>query len=199
VGLAYKSDTTTRKKIIACSNAGEVRADVNAGGIAGVSDEYSDIIACRNTGDVTAITREAGGIAGNNYSATITACYNTGSVYGGSMAGGVAGRNNVDGSIIACYTTGPVYGGSYVSGVAGYHAGGAGAIIGLCYWLDVSGDDAEGGHGNKFAIDVWPAFGADWAAYAWTGSGDEASGKYWKTIGSWNGVSPVFPKLYWEP
>jgi hypothetical protein len=199
VGLNYKGNVSTIiTKITACSNAGDVGADVNAGGITGLNDQYSDNIACRNTGDVSASTRRAGGIAGlNNNNATITACYNTGSVYSYYQSGGVAGLTSTYSATIACYTTGPVYGNSNVDGVVGARS--VLDNIELCYWLDVPGDNAASGHGSKFAIDAWPAFGVDWVDYEWTGSGDEASGKYWKTVGSWDGVSPVFPKLYWEP
>jgi hypothetical protein len=119
--------------------------------------------------------------------------------------GGVAGHNTIGASITACYNTGAVTSpGSSKGGVLGGLSSGT---ITSCYWLNLSGGGVSQGSGSTandpqskpFSSSDWPDFGADWVDYEWTSSGDETSGKYWKTLGSWNGGSPVFPKLYWEP
>jgi hypothetical protein len=169
------------------------------GGVCGYN--YSTITACYNTGSVTVESRlgigPVGGVCGYN-SSTITACYNTGSVSGNSQVGGVCGYDYSNSTITACYNTGSVSGNSYVGGVCGYNS--SSSII-ACYWKDITGDKADYGIGNNiagtsiFALVAWPTPETHQQWGTGYGSGD---GKYWKSLGSWNGGNPIYPKLWFE-
>ncbi|MDR1863971.1 MAG: hypothetical protein LBR08_00175 [Bacteroidales bacterium] len=46
-----------------------------------------------------------------------------------------------------------------------------------------------------FSASAWPTIGAN----AEWGIGDgSGSGKWWKSLGNWNGGNPVYPKLWFE-
>jgi hypothetical protein len=183
------------------------------GGVAGsVIGGNNAITACYNTCAVLGVAW-AGGVAGyvigdNN---AITACYNTGDVGvpGGNVNGGVVGAN-FRGTLTACYNTGAVSGVTIAGGVMGIFSYGN---ITACYWLNLSGDgslspaSASAGIGPGFAEDITTAFSQDgWPSTlddAEWGTGDgSGSGKYWKTLGGWNGGNygrdSDFPKLWWE-
>jgi hypothetical protein len=197
--------------ITACSNTGAVTANAYyAGGMAGFNTNYGAITACSNTGAVTANANYAGGVAGYNdeLAAAITACSNTGAVTANTdYAGGVAGYSkNSFPAITACYNTGAVTSpGANKGGVLG---GLSGVDTIECYWLDLSafnaaangiGSPTSNNNAEAFAQNVWPG----WSAYRWTQSGDEAAGKYWKSLGLWSssptdGSKSEFPKLYWQ-
>jgi hypothetical protein len=204
--------------ITACSNTGSVSGKDYVGGVCGMSYGAS-ITACSNTGSVSGNSR-VGGVCGysNNSNSYITSCYNTGSVSGKDYVGGVCGYNysSTIGSttyysyIIACYNTGSVSGNSSVGGVCGYNYF-SNTTITACYWQDRSGDNANYGIGyysngygvygptnigtTIFALGAWPTIRTHQQWGIGDGSGD---GKYWKSLGGWNGGNPIYPKLWFE-
>jgi hypothetical protein len=204
--------------IIACSNTGSVSGSSNVGGICGYfnsSSSYSpysssSITACFNTGSVIVTGDYVGGVcgyasAGNRSSISITACYNTNSVSGNFQIGGVCGYAYNSVSITACYNTGSVSGSSGIGGVCGSYSYSSPYYFSItaCYWKNVSGDNADYGIGSSasntnaviFSIVAWPTIATDTQWGTGDGSG---SGKYWKSLGGWNGGNPVYPKLYYE-
>jgi hypothetical protein len=162
-----------------------------------------------------------GGVLGGNYFGSTIACYNTGPVSGsdgGSVpssylgVGGVVGffvSDGNDGEIIACYNTGAI---TILSGIEGYFGGVAGYIEGTGspitaikanYWKTVPvvrgiGYDNYIGYGSEAAKEF---SGSDWPSTVengeW-GTGSGLSGQYWKTLGGWNGGTPIYPKLWYE-
>jgi hypothetical protein len=190
--------------ITACYNAGSVLGTV-AGGVCGQSNGTT-ITACYNTGSVSG-SNGAGGVCGMSQmvggreeydevlSSTITACYNTGSVSGSSEVGGVCGENYRS-TITACYNSGSVEGQSYVGGVCGENDSGT---VTACYWKDVSDDNASYGIGNTASDDGAAKFSSAWPSEsthdAWK---LYSNGGYWKSLGYWDAVTPVYPKLWFE-
>ncbi|MDR2449312.1 MAG: Ig-like domain-containing protein [Prevotellaceae bacterium] len=173
--------------IFACSNNADVNASGNeAAGITSMTyGTNPTIIACRNSGNITNTETYNGGIVGYVYSATtITACYNPGSVTGKSMNGGIVGSG---GAITACYNTGTIT----TNDTGTWNSiGNNGAAN---YTIDLSS-----GHNNNatvFSGAAWPSAAANAEWGVGDGSGD---GAYWKSLGGWNGGSPVYPKLFFE-
>jgi hypothetical protein len=172
------------------------------------------ITACFNKGQVSGdLYVYVGGVAGSNYSmsgqnAFITASYNMGTVIGNGSTGigGVVGKNEIatnSAAVTACYNSGAVTGtGTNIGGVVGEIVNGATNTA--CYWYaGVANNVAVNGVGSAGNNAEATPFGSagDWPVIntnlAWgTGSGGPAG--YWKSLGSWNNGSPVFPKLYWE-
>ncbi|MDR0724740.1 MAG: hypothetical protein LBF59_01850, partial [Prevotellaceae bacterium] len=196
----------------ACYNTGSVSGSDNyVGGICGTGS----VTACYNTGSVSG-KDYVGGVCGSGsyIGASITACYNTGSVSGSYCVGGVCGfpysySNPYVSyyiSITACYNTGSVSGGgsynSSASGVIYAYSSSTTTIITACYWKDVADDNADYGVGSSsntgtsiFSITAWPTI----ATHTQWGTGDgSGDGKYWKSLGGWNGGNPVYPKLFFE-
>jgi hypothetical protein len=192
-------------EITSCYNTGSVSGDgYEVGGVCGENGHI--ITACYNTGSVSGTGNYVGGVCGNSsygwYAETvIAACYNTGSVLGnGNYVGGVCGSIS-GGNVNACYNTGSVSGGRYVGGVCGLYEG---SSIDVCYWKDITNDDAYSGIGHKyqsngdasiFSSGAWPTSASHLQWGTGDGSGD---GKYWKSLGSWNGGNPIYPKLWFE-
>jgi hypothetical protein len=178
--------------------SGSVTGSDFVGGVSAHS--YGTITACSNSGSVSG-GNYIGGVVGVNYpDGSITACYNTGTVSGGYMdVGGVAGANT-SGIITACYNIGNVTGTVYVGSVVGYNDSGT---ITACYWRagtatnGISGGNGGTGTGGTtlFSSSAWPATGTHTQWGTGNGSG---SGKYWKTLGGWDDVTPTYPKLWWE-
>ena len=209
-----------------CFNSGNVNALPSAtssyiGGIAGHFGEAEvqviSIYACYNTGTVGPGPSNAyiGGVIGYIYASnvqtvmTIAACYNTGSINSsGSYAGGVLGGASGSASINACYSTGTKTGSS-LWGIVGSITSATTVTVNItaCYW---SGN-ADGGIGTngsaagtrdvqQFANGVWPSAGTGTGKSTQWGTGNgSGNGKWWKSIGSWNSGSPVYPKLAFEP
>ncbi|MDR2517433.1 MAG: hypothetical protein LBC88_08655, partial [Spirochaetaceae bacterium] len=175
--------------ITACYNTGAVLGVALAGGVAGyVIGNNNAITACYNTGDVGIPGGNAnGGVVGGGWSTTLTACYNTGAVSGVTIAGGVMGIFD-SGNITACYWLN-------LSGDGSLSPASANAGIGFIQSGIVTGSSA-----TAFGSSDWPSAldDAEWG----TGDGS-GSGKYWKTLGGWNGGNygrdSDFPKLWWEP
>jgi hypothetical protein len=209
-GVIGGTNTSYNKKIIDSHNTGTVIGSVSGngdsiGGIVGTGGTYPSsltIMTSYNTGTVTGhenpsrTSNYVGGIAGN--SATITACYNTGSITGTSRVGGIAGDS---GTITATYNLGSVYGNNYVGGITGSTSG----TLRANYWRDNDGDDAVYGRGsdtnnNPAATNEYAAV---FNAVAWPDEGIEGwaisgANGFWSTLGSWNGGTPVFPKLWYQ-
>lgn len=100
-----------------CLFAGEVRGNIEVGGIAGESK--GQITACFSSGSMTAKMSHAGGIAGNNGDkGNITQCYSSATVTATlGHAGGIAGYNN---TLSSCYATGTVSAATnYAGGIVG--------------------------------------------------------------------------------
>ncbi|MDD5864707.1 MAG: hypothetical protein PUD80_08760 [Firmicutes bacterium] len=137
------SDDVLSGKVESCSNAGEVLADLNAGGITGAIalendlDPESDlqitgnnsmnfntklrgvIRSCKNTGTVTVKRQNAGGIVGWMSLGLTRDCLSTGSVSAenANYVGGVAGQSS--GYLRSCSAKAAIDGGAYVGGIAG--------------------------------------------------------------------------------
>jgi hypothetical protein len=158
------------------------------------------------SGSVTGNGNYAGGVCASN-SGTITACYNSSSVWGSIRASGICGVNN--GTITACYNTGSVNSYYSTGGVCGVNngtitacyngriAGSNGGVCGpnngtitACYTVNT----ATSGE-TVFGPGAWPetTTHAEWGTDDGTGSG-----KYWKTLGYWSAVTPVYPRLWFE-
>jgi hypothetical protein len=183
---------------------------------------YSSITACYNIGSVSVSSKASdahayarvGGICGsssssNSSSSSITACYNTGSVSGVGPTGGICGFSSSSNfssfSIAACYNTGSVSGVDTAGGVCGFSSSSnsSSSSIIACYWKDITDDNADYGIGNPtsntgttiFALGAWPITGT----HTQWGTGDgSGNGKYWKSLGGWNGGNPIYPKLWLE-
>jgi uncharacterized protein YjdB len=186
------------------NNATISGANNSTAGICGYSN--SVFIACRNSGNVTTSGQYAAGIAAYHINWTdattgMVACYNTGNITATAAAaynvGGIVGQTNSTAGIIACYNTGEV---SMTAASKGGIAGVSSVAITGCYW---SGNMANAVGTNtgtltntkKFSAADWPtaAIHAEW------GIGDgSGSGTYWKSLGSWNGGNPMYPKLFFE-
>lgn len=190
--------------IYGCLNTANITATDNAAGIAihisRVGTGGGDIIIsnCYNTGNITSTVNGgiSAGIAGYVALESIAPaaniievknCYNTGSIYcsASGYAGGLFGMLLIP---LATHTI---------------------SISGN-YWRDNAGDNAEysiGGYAspssagvfspanigaNLFSATSWPSSAEGWLI----GSG--SGGAYWKSLGSWNSGSPVYPKLWFE-
>jgi hypothetical protein len=206
-------------EITACYNTGAVKGAQawcsHVGGIAGQVNGVNgpSMTACYNTGYVSssaALSEEytdvsIGGIAGRAHGSgdnaiTITACYSTGIVEytGGSTVqdgnslcqaicvGGVFG---VCGSTTAIEST---FADCYWKAVDGlnYGIGGTNSADNDLF-ADETSPSNEGT--TQFGDTKWPANSGEWG----TGDGS-GSGKYWKSLGAWNGGNPVYPKLWFE-
>ena len=189
------------------------------GAFAGKMDGTASIIGCYNKANVTSKTdgtgNQAAGIVGWSIGGTdckIIACYNAGTIKGGSYVGGIVGYFTGTLNITACYNTGEVTGtGSNVAGIvpdatsimACYNTGtitqGANAGLPVSNYNKCTAGYALNTTNTAkvkiFSDTDWPSSdeNAEWG----TGNGS-GNGTYWKSLGSWNGGSPVYPKLFFE-
>lgn len=182
----------------------------SAGGICGYSGK--EISGCSFSGSVTA-AGYAGGIAGTGYEAQITACKNSGTITGGTYTGGIVGYSNMQTEVWDSYNEGRIKGANpcgiasqqYGAGDYVYTSYNIGNVQGTwsispsnntgCYTkVRLTGYDA-----TEFAAGAWPD-GNDtynpWKVN--TVPAGEAPNGNWKSLGSWNGGNPVYPKLWWE-
>lgn len=178
----------------------------SAGGICGYG---SDVISgCSFEGSVTA-AGNAGGIVGMTYESSIIACKNAGTIVGGQFIGGIVGYQNQQTGVLACYNEGSISnnGSGTVGAISGEQYG-AGDMIHTSYNIgqpenaDVSGEysyaKVAADYGTTvFGASAWPSASVD---VLWTASptADGSENQYWKSLGGWNGGSPVYPKLWWE-
>ena len=126
--------------------------------------------------------------------------------------GGIIGINTGKSEISACYNQGDIDSGILdPAGIIGDSLGGDDRLVYACYWLDKAGtftsmvgivQPGKNSHAKPFGDtsydprDPWPKITThlDW------GTGDGSGrGKYWKSLGFWNGPqNSVFPTLFWE-
>ena len=189
-----------------CSFSGSVRGVGLVGGIAGECN--GKIISCKNTASVSG--KEAGGIAGRESSTIpkIYGCYNEGAI-DGEYAGGILGKNDGFGcEIKGCYNIGAIQsssGGTF--GAITSSAAAGNSVMASCYVKEkyaaahTTEETVFGSSGWPTSTNntVWYADPSNDGTYT-AGSDGVPTGdyKFWKSLGSWNGGTPEYPKLWWE-
>ena len=189
-----------------CSFSGSVRGTGAVGGIAAQCN--GKIISCKNTASVSG--KEAGGIAGQESSAIpkIYGCYNEGSI-DGENAGGILGKNGGYGcEIKGCYNIGAIQsssGGTF-GAITSSTADGS-SVMASCYVREKYAA-AHATEETVFGSSDWPTSTNNTVWYAdpsndgtyTAGSDGVPTGnyKFRKSLGSWNGGTPQYPKLWWE-
>ena len=179
------------------------------GGIAGECN--GKIISCKSTASV--FGKYAGGIAGRNSSGkcSIYGCYNEGVIETeGGNAGGIYGKDDgFDFDIKGCYNIGTVQGrqGGEVLGAITSSSASGSSVMASCYVREKYAI-AHATEETVFGSSDWPTSTNNTVWYAdpsndgtyTAGSGGVPTGdyKFWKSLGSWNGGTPEYPKLWWE-
>ena len=192
-----------------CSFSGSVRGVGLVGGIAGECN--GKIISCKSTASV--FGKYAGGIAGRNSSGkcSIYGCYNEGVIETeGGNAGGIYGKDDgFDFDIKGCYNIGTVQGrqGGEVLGAITSSSASGSSVMASCYVREkyaiahVTEETVFGASGWPTSTNntVWYADPSNDGTYT-AGSDGVPTGnyKFWKSLGSWNGGTPEYPKLWWE-
>ena len=194
-----------------CSFSGSVRGAERVGGIAGACD--GRIISCKNT--ATVFGKEAGGIAGRNSTAKaiIYGCYNEGIIEtNGGSAGGIYGKDDdFEFDIKGCYNIGTVRsssGGGELGAITSYWGDNSASYsMASCYVKEkyalfhATEETVFGSSGWPTSTNntVWYADPSNDGTYT-AGSDGVPTGsyKFWKSLGSWNGGTPQYPKLWWE-
>lgn len=170
--------------IVACLNTGSLSLSVkagmftNVGGVCGKVDENEGvpgkIIACVNRADLQ-----------NNAIKNGSNC---------SAIGGICGENARSSTITACYNTGKLTA-SEVTTMGSIYGYTNNNVV-ACFIKEILNMDIDLGDGvSVFLEGQWPSTtdSPEW------GVGDgSSSGKYWKTLGSWNEGTPDYPRLWWE-
>lgn len=193
-----------------CSNTGNINSNTGtAGGIVGYSNRNL-IKRCFNSGNVNG-DYSAGGISGfgnsyTNFLLHILSCYNTGSITStnttyGINSGGILGLQTQIGNykIENCYNTGNCNGGAILGVSEQFNTGNFTLLLSNCFWkqgtasfaiakiIGQSGVITSSNVGsNFFSATAWPS-----ATNGWTVTD-------WKSLGSWNNGSPIYPKLIFE-
>ena len=192
-----------------CSFSGSVRGVGIVGGIAGECN--GKIISCKSTASV--FGKYAGGIAGRNSSGkcSIYGCYNEGVIEtDGGNAGGIYGKDGgFDFDIKGCYNIGTVQGkqgGELLGAITSSSASGS-SVMASCYVKEKYAA-AHAAEETVFGSSDWPTSTSNTVWYAdpsndgtyTAGSDGVPTGnyKFWKSLGSWNGGTPQYPKLWWE-
>lgn len=204
-----------KSPIKACSFDGSVSNSSNEGKAAGIcgstSGMSSTIFGCINRGAITS-GHLAGGIT-NWCQTLIMVCYNEGTITAADIAAGIASdMSDASGDVKGCYNIGTIAGAAATKEAIAHHGGGGGSIT-ECYslnkisashggevqfseltWPDGTKTD-DSSSNNLWRVDANPD-----GTYKYDSS---TSWKYheckiWKSVGSWNGGSPVYPKLWWE-
>jgi hypothetical protein len=192
-------------KCKSCYNGGNIYVNylggATVGGIVGdynIFNENCDFESCYNTGN---INNQSPSSAGTFENAT------------GGLIGWADGFNEeFSNPIKTSYSTGTITGkGNFNGGIIGVIRQTSGNIknaVSACYWKDIDGDDAQNGIGSVtsngyiisegsntgcsiFSAAAWPS-----ASYGWLVGNNETAP--WKTLGSWNGGNPIYPKLWFE-
>ena len=192
-----------------CSFSGSVRGTGTVGGIAAKCN--GKIISCKNTASV--FDKYAGGIAGGNSSGkySIYGCYNEGTIEtDGGNAGGIYGKDGgYDFDIKGCYNIGTVQGkqGGEVLGAITSSSASGSSVMASCYVKEKYAA-AHVTEETVFGSSDWPTSTNNTVWYAdpsndgtyTAGSDGVPTGnyKFWKSLGSWNGGTPQYPKLWWE-
>ena len=190
-----------------CSFAGSVEGANHVGGIVGGS--MGRVLACKNSGNITGTgSGFTSGIAGHSDYGHYLGCYNTGNITGtgtGTVSG-IVGEVASSGSVLSgCYNTGVVSstGGGTVGAICG---GDFYKASGTCYTTTSYSVVMSTNREKEFSSE-WPV-GTD-TATAWYANesndgtytviyGVYSNCKFWKSVGSWNAGSPIYPKLWWE-
>lgn len=195
--------------IMHCSFSGTVQCpNGEAGGLAGTHEGNSSfVIASKNTGTISG--KCSGGIIGGTGAAI--SCYNTGAINGTERAGGICSEVfNPGADMAGCYNIGTVTCSTvYVGALRGndedYRS------TGDCFVLQSYNKVDQ--HEKVFSNTDWPNgsnVGDEWYAnesndgtFTFTTDPwgrEEITGgrKFWKSIGSYDAVNPVYPKLWWE-
>lgn len=174
-----------------CSFTGSVEGKNATGGIVG-EIWAGTITACKNSGAVAATSNRppAGGIAGKSVGGitAISGCYNEGAVTGSGVCGGIAPVGPF--SVSGCYNIGTV------TGTEANAAIGINVTITSCYVKEKYAY-VHATEEHVFSDLAWPVSTAGTVWYA-DPSNDGTANKYWKSLGSWNGGTPEYPKLWWE-
>lgn len=154
-----------------------------------------EIYCSKNTGTIHS-DDASGGIAGYAQSHLI-ACYNEGSITGKYVGGIVGNTGNLAMSISGCYNTGTV---QAAPGVSSTSVGGIGdnasSSADNCFVREILTTN-YGNAEKAFSATDWPVSAAGTVWYADAGN-NGSEYKYWKSVGGWNGGTPVYPKLWWE-
>ncbi|WP_295938575.1 hypothetical protein [uncultured Alistipes sp.] len=203
---------TSSSKIENCANYGAISSTSTetgyTAGIVGANMANSAVTACYNTGPIHAAAGYVGGISAN-VNGPIIACYNTGTITNidtalpSSRSGGLHGSNYTGVILKASYNIGAVSGGYNKGAISGSNSSTASAYN---YWGGAAAElPAQGGgtailNATLFSATEWPTPDAasGWGLYTDDASTPPSNGYYWKSVGSWNGGDPVYPKLYWE-
>jgi hypothetical protein len=90
------------------------------------------------------------------------------------------------GNITACYNVGTIA----TNATGSWNSIGSNGTAN--YTIDMP---SHNNNATVFSDTAWPSTTADAEWGVGDGSG---SGTYWKDLGSWNGGTPVFPKLFFE-
>jgi hypothetical protein len=210
-----------------CYNTGAIIASTdiadgnwNVGGIAGTLSYYGNnnsgpkgrVYASYNTGAVTS-SYCVGGIVGVSNYGVVIACYNTGTISGNDgRSGSYAGVGGVvgcfwpgSGQITACYNIGSIIAlnntSTYIGAVAGYVSGPTG--VNANYWETSTATNGIGPGSvanttTPFSGTAWPTTGIDTEWGTDNGVNTGTSGNYWKSLGGWNGGTPIYPRLWYE-
>lgn len=182
-------------RIANCSFGGNIVAAKScAGGITGRS--FEEIYCSKNTGTIYS-DLTAGGIAGYA-ERDFTACYNEGSITGKGCVGGIAGgTGNQAMTIKGCYNTGTVQATPEASPISvGGISDNTSSDANSCFVKEVLTNN-YGNDEKVFSVTDWPVSAVGTVWYADAGN-DGSENKYWKSLGGWNGGTPVYPKLWWE-
>lgn len=225
VSSTYASDNKIEKLHVQgnVTSTYSINDDCFAGGICGKLRGW--IHSCSFSGTVSNPNGCAGGLVGGDDSScsNICASKNTATV-NGKYVGGIIG--NPPGNMIACYNIGTVHGtdqaggllttayGSMYSAKGSYNVGAiscdntaqCGGIMAVnnediaqdcfvkqSYSTVSSGEKVFGTNTGN-----WPDgsnSSSDWYANP---SNDGSEHKYWKSIGVYDAINPVYPKLWWE-
>lgn len=191
-----------------CSFAGTVKGyDVIGGLIGRISQGYFTIKGCKNSATVELhigppSTKAVGGLIGKSEVGTyLESCYNTGNIThdnGGNgsdaTVGGLVGVGVTDDApcgIYNCYNIGSITGYDEAAAVGSLTSDTGINKIGDCFVKEYYKNENKG-QTKLFSQSEQPTWKAGGSA-----DGTDENG-YWKSMGSWDDVNPVYPTLWWE-
>lgn len=178
-------------------NLAAINGNEDTGGIVGRQYSYTAVRGSYNKAKVTGV-KNTGGVSGYSYRSAQTASYNMAEVVGDKGVGGVTGYLGSNSQLYACYSVGNVSGSQKVGGISGDAT--SNAKYSGAYWAGTDqgmGTDSKKKDIRQFGPSAWPSVGTgDGQDPEWgIGTGAE-SGKYWGTLGSYEGS--VYPRLNFE-
>lgn len=199
-------------------NTGNVTGNNYIGGIVGFANAGLGYVQCvYNSGKISG-NDYVGGLVGQFLESNINPnlfvnSYNEGNVIGKNYVGGAFGWVSYSYFCNANYSIGSVNGLSNVGILIGYadvfidYKNYMGLSLYFNYWTDIESDNAQYVIGNKSNA----VFGKKFSALDWPSEFDfSVNGRNlffwracdyvtcWKTLGSWNGGNPIYPKLWFE-